>query len=61
MKRTHGCRITFVPADGSPELDCTRTGWHGPFHATDRESFTRVPGGALVTLKDTAPDRRTGR
>lgn len=61
MSRTRECGITFVPADGGPELDCTRTGWHGPFHATDRESFTRVPGGALVTPHDAVTDRRTGR
>ncbi|MFI9558628.1 hypothetical protein [Nonomuraea endophytica] len=61
MRRIRECRITFVPADGSPELDCTRTDWHGPFHATDRESFTRVPGGALVTPREPATDWRTGR
>ncbi|GAA4089771.1 hypothetical protein [Nonomuraea soli] len=49
------CPITFVPADGSPELECTRTGWHGPFHATDRERFTRLPGRALVNPRKPAP------
>jgi hypothetical protein len=49
------CRLTFVPADGSEEKPCTRKGLHGPFHASDTETHTRVPGGALV-----APKKRSG-
>ncbi|MFI6910475.1 hypothetical protein ACIBKY_55160 [Nonomuraea sp. NPDC050394] len=46
------CRITFVPDDDDrAEMDCVRTGFHGPFHATATETFTRVPGGALVAPK----------
>ncbi len=53
------CRITFVPADGHPEMDCVRTGFHGPFHASATHTFTCVPGGALVKPKH--PAARKGR
>jgi len=49
------CEQTFVPADGSEEKPCTRQGLHGPFHASDTETHTRVPGGALV-----GPRKRSG-
>jgi hypothetical protein len=56
------CGLTFVPADGSEEKPCTRKGLHGPFHASDTETHTRVPGGALVSPRALAADvlRRTG-
>lgn len=44
------CPMTFVPVQGE-EKPCTREGVHGPFHATDRETVTRIPGGAWVKLK----------
>jgi hypothetical protein len=45
------CPMTFVPADGSEEKPCTREGLHGPFHATETETLTRVPGGARVKAR----------
>jgi hypothetical protein len=48
MARERTCGKTFVPADGGKEKPCTRQGFHGPFHASDTETHTRVPGGALV-------------